>query len=348
MKTLIEDIEIIKKRIAHLRKLALKGGGQDIEQVGAEIDLIKSDIASLKEKDESFAVQIADNDQDILMAQQKIEEHNTALESHQLSINDIMLSCQNQQTEIEQLQEENKVQTQSISSVQFVAESIENSISQHDQKISDLESANEASGQRLDNLENAVDSQDGKLTAIEQTLSSHEQSIQANYDKIDSCQITLGGVYNDVYAMKGKVSTNEQNISSLQTTTSSQGQSITSINQRTTALESLVGGMSGGGDVLGDYVAFTLGYANQGTGYVEFKVSSSKILRIFFGITKSNAVLNFDKPFDEVLWAITVPCHVTQTLATHYSTLATITTSAMSFVGGAVPCRFEVWGFINT
>lgn len=221
MKTLIEDIEIIKKRIAHLRKLAMKGGGQDAEELLQEINLIKNSIASLQEKDISIEGQI---------------EQNT-------------------------------------------------------------------------------------------------EAISENFDKIDSCQLLTSNLYSKFNVLDTENETRDSNITDLQ--------------GRTSALESLVANLGGGDDVLSAYAGFTKGNNNTGTGYMEFKVSSNKILRVFYGITRSNSALTYDKPFDEVLWALSVPCHISQTTATHYGTIATFDKTMMTFVGGSIYCRFEVWGLIN-
>ena len=277
MKTLIEDIEIIKKRISHLKKLATRGGGQDLEQILAEINLLKTDILTLQENNKN-------QDQQLLVVVQEIDGLTSALQ-------------------------------------------------ENESKVEKVQSEANALAVSCENLQRGIAQNAALLGQHQNDLNSQSSSLQDHSSKIAACQAT-GATLND-------------KVNNLQTENNTQGTNISDLQSRTSTLESLVSSLGGGGDILGNYASFAKGYNNAGTGYAEFKVSSNKMLRVFFGIKKVDSLLNFDKPFDEVLWAITVPCPTGQTLTGHVCTIASISTTAMSFVGGSVFCRFEVWGFVS-
>lgn len=360
MKTLIEDIEIIKKRIAHLRKIAQKSGGEDFEALTNEVNLIKENILMINQKNQNQDSFIEENkatvlqlqnalsklEEDLSFIQQESESLNAecnqvkvkvenceaqinqqqdAIDSHAQSIQNNFEKIDSAQLvlsgvfyKVEDLQTTSTAQSEGIASLQQMATSqaekisgVESELAETNQNVSALQS-------NLAEKQNAIDALVQGQAGLQQTVGEHTTSIQENYNKIDSAQIILSGVFYDVEELK----------------------------EKTTEIENEISSLGGGGDILGSYKALSNGGNNVGTGYIEIKISSNKILRVVYGIVKANGV-TFDKPFDEILWAVSVPCHLSQSLATHSSTILGLTTTTLSFVSSSLYCRYEVWGLIN-
>lgn len=388
MKTLIEDIEIIKKRIAHLRKLASKSGGQELESLTSEINLLKQNIADLQQKDKSQDGALQENSEVISQLQTALMEVETSIEKLQESAEllgvdyaQLQGEVNNQKTLNNQQQQTIDSHTQSIqknyemidsaqlilSGVFYKVEDLKTASTAHDEAISSLQETTSSQGERLSSVESGLSGIDENVSSIQtqmeerqteidaisqqqvslqQTIADHTGSIQRNYEMVNSAQLILSGVFYDVEDLKDQTEAIETNVNSVQTKNQTQDAEITSLKSRASALEGLVSSLGGGSNIINAYSAFGRGGNNAGNGYIEFKVSSNKILRVVYGIVKANGI-TFDKPFNEVLWALSVPCHLTQSLATQSSTILDVNTTTLSFVGSNIYCRYEVWGLIN-
>lgn len=163
-----------------------------------------------------------------------------------------------------------------------------------------------------------------------------------NKSHIQNMEGEINQILNDIEGLNGSMSSANSSVSAVQTEVNNLKTSTqTEIEEIRDIIDARAYGMS----YLIHVYCKTVG-SNADNGYIDFQITDEAKIRIYFGLINSENSVTFTTPFSSIIWAMSSDASTSDSKS-HRSTIKSLSTTGVSFYGGAaVMTRYEVWGII--